>query len=207
MASLPVDLPAAAARTVLLAQDDAVNTLADAERLAAGVLAEAERQASLLLSQALQAAESKRDTRGAIDELSRARHEELLAILTDCREEMRAILTAPTGPIEPFTPEDDKTHPRDVASRQVSVADEEYLAALYSTIAGPQPTSKMVPANARQRQSSGRHVGPLSVLSAVHGLPMERDDVVIALPRRRPTLSRPPADTDELGQAQSYPGA
>lgn len=81
--------------------DLAVDTLADAERLAAAVLAEAQQRAQRMLASAATAGRPKEEqSRTAIDAVFRARHEELMTILRECRDHLHAALDRPAYGID-----------------------------------------------------------------------------------------------------------
>lgn len=91
----------AAARAVLLAEQVADETLADANRLAGGLLAAAERRAQETIEGAKRsAAQIMGQARGAAAEATRTQHAELLAAFTDSRRELHALVEASLQRIE-----------------------------------------------------------------------------------------------------------
>lgn len=172
MSSPPADVTAA--RTLELAQDVAFETLADAERLAANVLAEAERRALQLVDIARRSATSMaQETRASIEDVFNARHDEMLALLAECRDELRAVLASAPGPVRRQPPSD--------GPRPRRAEDEAYLSELYHAIAGTRPAG--VAAGAAGA-GAGR-AGPLTLLPAIQGRNAGRDSVVLAMSGRR----------------------
>lgn len=177
-ATIPPSPNAAMARAMLLAQEVAVTTIADAERLAAGVLAEVEIEARRVVgrahpSKSATSSSPMNASQAAIAEVFRQRHEELVALLRECRDGLHALLAASPGDGGdlPAAPAPARSRPEadfapgpasDHATHPLKAADEEYLVSLYRAIAGDKPKHR----------------------PAMYVLPSEQDDVVIPLAGR-----------------------
>lgn len=179
---------AVAAQVILLAQQVADDTLADANRLAAHLLGTAERQARQTVDAARRSAERIADeARGAVAGLFRSQHGEILASLADSRRELHALVEASLLRIEKRT--DELAGERRAQDERSEAALERLLRALAREraragggIDGGRPADVVQARAAHPAGSPRQPVAPTPALASVQ---------VAGRPPRGPSRTRP----------------
>jgi len=112
---------------------EAEAALLDAERLAAALLAAAEREARDILGRARRSYRPDLDDPPPAQDPARARHEEILAELAECRREFRAVLESFRHRVSDGPRSSGRGAPSPGATS------DDFLAALYRAVAGIEP--------------------------------------------------------------------